>query len=184
MEPVWTQRVEEKSFRLCRGSNFDRPVVQTVVGRCTDSYAGSLSFLRVDPILRFQLRLMGQRFSYKCNSQNDQNNTLHGWSAHRKVSTETQLESMIRVCVVQSRTGQTGGWKAFVTGQILLAWWINLAFCIERNNIYPQVNLFSLNAQVSLILCYTQEWRRLGCTQNIGSATHSRKTSRCVHHVD
>jgi uncharacterized membrane protein len=27
-EPVWTQRVEEKSFRLCRGSNPDHQVVQ------------------------------------------------------------------------------------------------------------------------------------------------------------
>jgi hypothetical protein len=25
-EPVWTQRLEEKSFRLCRGSNLDRLV--------------------------------------------------------------------------------------------------------------------------------------------------------------
>jgi hypothetical protein len=25
-EPVWTQRLEENSFRLCRGSNLDRPV--------------------------------------------------------------------------------------------------------------------------------------------------------------
>jgi hypothetical protein len=24
-EPVWTQKLEEKSFRLCRGSNLDRP---------------------------------------------------------------------------------------------------------------------------------------------------------------
>jgi hypothetical protein len=30
-EPVWTQRIEEKSFRLCRGSNLDRPVVQPVL---------------------------------------------------------------------------------------------------------------------------------------------------------
>jgi hypothetical protein len=30
-EPVWAQRAEEKSFRLCRGSNPDRPVVQPVV---------------------------------------------------------------------------------------------------------------------------------------------------------
>jgi hypothetical protein len=29
-EPVWKQRVQEKSFRLCRGSNLDRPVVQPV----------------------------------------------------------------------------------------------------------------------------------------------------------
>jgi hypothetical protein len=29
-EPVWTQRLEEKSFCLCRGSNLDRPVVQSI----------------------------------------------------------------------------------------------------------------------------------------------------------
>jgi hypothetical protein len=28
--PVWTQRLEEKYFRLCRGSNLDRPVFQPV----------------------------------------------------------------------------------------------------------------------------------------------------------
>jgi hypothetical protein len=32
----WTQRLEEKSFRLCRGSNLDRPVVQPVARHCTD----------------------------------------------------------------------------------------------------------------------------------------------------
>jgi hypothetical protein len=35
-EPVWTQRLEEKSFRLCRGSNLDRPVVQPVARHYTD----------------------------------------------------------------------------------------------------------------------------------------------------
>jgi hypothetical protein len=35
-EPVWTQRLEEKSFRICRGSNTDRPVVQPVVRHYTD----------------------------------------------------------------------------------------------------------------------------------------------------
>jgi hypothetical protein len=35
-EPVWTQRLEEKSFRLCWGSNPDRPVVQPVVRHYTD----------------------------------------------------------------------------------------------------------------------------------------------------
>jgi hypothetical protein len=35
-EPVWTQRLKEKSFRLCRGSNLDRPVVQPVARHCTD----------------------------------------------------------------------------------------------------------------------------------------------------
>jgi hypothetical protein len=35
-EPVWTQRLEEKSFRLCRGSNLDRPFVQPVARHYTD----------------------------------------------------------------------------------------------------------------------------------------------------
>jgi hypothetical protein len=35
-EPVWTQRLEEKSFRLCQGSNLDRPVVQPVARYYTD----------------------------------------------------------------------------------------------------------------------------------------------------
>jgi hypothetical protein len=30
VEPVWTQRLEEKSFCLCRGSNLYRPVVQSI----------------------------------------------------------------------------------------------------------------------------------------------------------
>jgi hypothetical protein len=32
-EPVWTQKLQEKSFHLCRGSNLDRPVVQSVARR-------------------------------------------------------------------------------------------------------------------------------------------------------
>jgi hypothetical protein len=35
-EPVWTQWLEEKSFRLCRGSNLDRPVVQPLARHYTD----------------------------------------------------------------------------------------------------------------------------------------------------
>jgi hypothetical protein len=35
-EPVWIQRLEEKSFRLWRGSNLDRPVVQPVARHYTD----------------------------------------------------------------------------------------------------------------------------------------------------
>jgi hypothetical protein len=35
-EPVWTQRIEEKFFRLCRGSNLDNTVVQPVVRHYTD----------------------------------------------------------------------------------------------------------------------------------------------------
>jgi hypothetical protein len=34
-ELVWTQRVQEKFFRFCRKSNFDRPVVQPVVRHYT-----------------------------------------------------------------------------------------------------------------------------------------------------
>jgi hypothetical protein len=32
---VWTQRLEEKSFLLCRGSNLDRPVDQPVARHYT-----------------------------------------------------------------------------------------------------------------------------------------------------
>jgi hypothetical protein len=35
-EPVWTEGLEEKSFRLCRRSNLDHPVVQPVAGHYTD----------------------------------------------------------------------------------------------------------------------------------------------------
>jgi hypothetical protein len=35
-EPVWTQRLEEKPFRLLRESNFDRPVAQPVAKHYTD----------------------------------------------------------------------------------------------------------------------------------------------------
>jgi hypothetical protein len=35
-EPVWTQKIEEKSSSLCRGSNPDRTVVQPVVRLHTD----------------------------------------------------------------------------------------------------------------------------------------------------
>jgi hypothetical protein len=35
-EPVWTQRLEEKSCCLCRESNLDRPVVQPVARHYTD----------------------------------------------------------------------------------------------------------------------------------------------------
>jgi hypothetical protein len=30
-EPVWTQRLEEKSSRFCQGSNLDGPVIQPVL---------------------------------------------------------------------------------------------------------------------------------------------------------
>jgi hypothetical protein len=34
-EPVWTQRLQEKSPRLCQGSNPNRPVVQSVARHYT-----------------------------------------------------------------------------------------------------------------------------------------------------
>jgi hypothetical protein len=37
-ESVWTQRLEEKSFHLCWGSNIDRPVIQPIARQYTDSY--------------------------------------------------------------------------------------------------------------------------------------------------
>jgi hypothetical protein len=36
LEPVWTQRQKEKSFRPCRESNLNRPVVQPVARHYTD----------------------------------------------------------------------------------------------------------------------------------------------------
>jgi hypothetical protein len=30
-EPVWTQRLDEKPFCLCRGSNLDLPIIKSVV---------------------------------------------------------------------------------------------------------------------------------------------------------
>jgi hypothetical protein len=35
-ELVWTQRLEEKNFHLCRGSNIDRVVVQYIAIHYTD----------------------------------------------------------------------------------------------------------------------------------------------------
>jgi hypothetical protein len=35
-DPVWTQRLEEKSFCLCRGSNLNLLVVQSVARHYTD----------------------------------------------------------------------------------------------------------------------------------------------------
>jgi hypothetical protein len=35
-EPSWTQRLDEKSFHLCRGSNLDCPVIQLVDRHYTD----------------------------------------------------------------------------------------------------------------------------------------------------
>jgi hypothetical protein len=42
-EPVWTQRLQEKSYRLCRWSNLDLPVVRPVARHYTD-WATRLTF--------------------------------------------------------------------------------------------------------------------------------------------
>jgi hypothetical protein len=44
-ESVWTQRLQEKSFCHCRGSNLDHPVVQPVARHCTD-WAAQLTLNR------------------------------------------------------------------------------------------------------------------------------------------
>jgi hypothetical protein len=36
LKSVWTQKLEEESFRLCRGSNLDRSVVQSLARHYTD----------------------------------------------------------------------------------------------------------------------------------------------------
>jgi hypothetical protein len=50
-EPIWTQRLEEKSLRLCWGSNIDRPVVQPVARHYTDWAARLIVSLKQTNIL-------------------------------------------------------------------------------------------------------------------------------------
>jgi hypothetical protein len=60
-EPVWTQRLQEKSFRLCQGSNLDHPVVQPVARHYTK--------LPSSHILHISRRFPWVRFSWlKCSS--------------------------------------------------------------------------------------------------------------------
>jgi hypothetical protein len=47
-EPVWTQWLQEKLFRLYRGLNVDRPVVQPVARHYTD-WATRLTFTELFP---------------------------------------------------------------------------------------------------------------------------------------
>jgi hypothetical protein len=53
-EPVWAQRLEEKSFRLCRGSNLNRPVIQSVARL---SYPDSLYYYKAVYIIVLVLPL-------------------------------------------------------------------------------------------------------------------------------
>jgi hypothetical protein len=61
---VWTQRLEEKSFRLCRGSNLDRPVVPPVARHYTD-WATRLSvvIIRTLFIVKHIFSFFGLRFA-------------------------------------------------------------------------------------------------------------------------
>jgi hypothetical protein len=55
-EPVWTQRLEEKSFRLCRKSNLDRPVVQSVARHYTKSANTVPNFIKIhSPSMCFKI---------------------------------------------------------------------------------------------------------------------------------
>jgi hypothetical protein len=60
-EPVWTQRLEEKSSRLCRGSNFNCLVVQPAARQYTD-WATRLT-LKVDSHLTTRRQTT---LSFKC----------------------------------------------------------------------------------------------------------------------
>jgi hypothetical protein len=76
-EPVWTQRLEEKSFRLYRGSNFDRPVVQPVArhytdlsypalhGNSTSKYSHSLFKYQAEQVLTI-LKYVSTLFETQC----------------------------------------------------------------------------------------------------------------------
>jgi hypothetical protein len=51
LEPVWTQRIEEKILCPSRGSNPDRPVVQSVVRHYTDWATPASEWLKTQQIL-------------------------------------------------------------------------------------------------------------------------------------
>jgi hypothetical protein len=53
-EPVWTQRLEEKSSRLCRRLNLDRPVVHPVARHYTDWATPALNRHTVFHIQQYQ----------------------------------------------------------------------------------------------------------------------------------
>jgi hypothetical protein len=70
-EPVWTQRLEEKSFRLCRRSNRNRPLVQSVARHYTD-WATRLTFIACAPYnnLFFQFLRKKVKFSVQLTAVN------------------------------------------------------------------------------------------------------------------
>jgi hypothetical protein len=89
-EPVWRQRLEEKSFRLCRGSNLHRPVVQSVTRHYTD-WATRLTLLRNErDDVNETRRLNGdekgaQIFSHKGEGKRPVVRTRYRWDGIRTV---------------------------------------------------------------------------------------------------
>jgi hypothetical protein len=63
-EPVWTQRLEAKSFRLCRGSNLNRPVAQSTVSHYTDR-ATRLTLVSIGETIIFKMDFMVVRMEIR-----------------------------------------------------------------------------------------------------------------------
>jgi hypothetical protein len=55
LKPVWTQRLEKKSFRLCRGSNLDRPLPDPILTELPGSHIYFISFQMSLNLLQKQL---------------------------------------------------------------------------------------------------------------------------------
>jgi hypothetical protein len=70
-EPVWTQRLKEKSFRLYRGSNLDRPVVQPIARHytdlATDSRQNKIPAYKLTQNLKKHMRVLIKGSFYKSN---------------------------------------------------------------------------------------------------------------------
>jgi hypothetical protein len=66
-EPVWTHRLEEKSFRLCWGSNLDRLVVQPVARHYTDWLLGSTSLVHTYIFITFHGSIIIIQYIHKYN---------------------------------------------------------------------------------------------------------------------
>jgi hypothetical protein len=91
-EPVWTQRIEEKSFYLSRGSNFDHPVIQPVASLYTD-WATRLTYIHNTAIIK-TFYYYGTIHS----SKNDEDQTI---------SLVTNTYRVVRVYRVQCTYGET-----------------------------------------------------------------------------
>jgi hypothetical protein len=75
-ELVWTQRLEEKSFRLCRGSNLYRLVVQPVVRHYTDW--ATPAHIDTQYMVKFWRQYQLANVSYISRSSYEINKSAHG----------------------------------------------------------------------------------------------------------